>query len=96
MSLAFGGPVALPTEHTLAAERRTMLAFLVWGFSALLVGAAIGPLQALNYGGIDGYPYLRPVLQTYYQGLTIHGVLNGYVFTFFVTCGLLVYLLSAT
>jgi cytochrome c oxidase subunit I len=92
MSLALGGPVALPTEHTLAAERRTMLAFLVWGFSALLVGAAIGPLQALNYGGIDGYPYLRPVLQTYYQGLTIHGVLNGYVFTFFVTCGLLVYL----
>jgi cytochrome c oxidase subunit 1 len=69
-----------------------MLAFLVWGFSALMIGAAIGPLQALNYGGFNAYPHLRPLLQTYYQGLTIHGVLNAYVFTFFVSCGLLVYL----
>ncbi|WP_323990078.1 cbb3-type cytochrome c oxidase subunit I [Nguyenibacter sp. L1] len=75
-----------------AAMRRMMLAFLVAGFGALLVGATIGPLQALNYAGINAYPSLRPLLQTYYQGLTIHGVLNGYVFTFFVTCGLLVYL----
>jgi hypothetical protein len=69
-----------------------MLSFLVWGFSALMIGAAIGPLQALNYGGINAYPYLQPLLQTYYQGLTIHGVLNAYIFTFFVACGLLVYL----
>jgi len=75
-----------------AAMRRTMLAFLVFGFSALMIGASIGPLQALNYGGVNLYPLLRPLLQTYYQGLTIHGVLNGYVFTFFVSCGLLVYL----
>ena len=92
MSAAIGHPRALPTAHTLAAERRTMLAFLVWGFTALMIGAAIGPLQALNYGGINAYPWLRPVLQTYYQGLTIHGVLNAYIFTFFITCGLLVYL----
>jgi cytochrome c oxidase subunit I len=84
--------LALPTEKTGASERRMMLSFLVWGFSALMIGAAIGPLQALNYGGINAYPYLRPLLQTYYEGLTIHGVLNGYIFTFFVTCGLLVYL----
>lgn len=75
-----------------AAERRMMLCFLVVGFLALMIGAAIGPLQALNYDGIDAYPALRPVLQSYYQGLTIHGVLNGYIFTFFITCGLLVYL----
>ncbi|WP_028220297.1 cbb3-type cytochrome c oxidase subunit I [Paraburkholderia oxyphila] len=75
-----------------AAVRHTMLAYLVVGFSALMIGASIGPLQALNYGGINAYPALRPVLQTYYEGLTIHGVLNGYVFTFFVICGLLVYL----
>jgi cytochrome c oxidase subunit I len=75
-----------------AAERRTMLAFLVFGFSALMIGAGIGPLQALNYGGVNAYPLLTPVLQTYYQGLTIHGVLNGYVFTFFIAGGLLVYL----
>jgi cytochrome c oxidase subunit I len=75
-----------------ASGKRMMLSFLVWGFSALMIGAAIGPLQALNYGGVNAYPYLRPLLQTYYQGLTIHGVLNGYIFTFFVACGLLVYL----
>ena len=92
MSAAIGHPLARPAAHTLAAERRTMLAFLVWGFTALMIGAAIGPLQALNYDGINAYPWLRPVLQTYYQGLTIHGVLNAYIFTFFITCGLLVYL----
>ena len=94
MSAAIGRGIAAPAVDAAASERRLMLGFLVWGFSALLIGAAIGPLQALNYGGIDAYPYLRPVLQTYYQGLTIHGVLNAYIFTFFVTCGLLVYLPS--
>jgi cytochrome c oxidase subunit I len=92
MRAAIGHPRALPAPNTLAAERQTMLAFLVWGFSALMIGAAIGPLQALNYGGINAYPWLRPVLQTYYQGLTIHGVLNAYIFTFFLTCGMLVFL----
>jgi cytochrome c oxidase subunit I len=92
MSTIFERGLALPTVKTAASERRMMLSFLVWGFSALMIGAAIGPLQALNYGGINAYPYLRPLLQTYYQGLTIHGVLNVYVFTFFVTSGLLVYL----
>lgn len=93
MSAAIESGFALPATTDIgAAERRMMLAFLVWGFSALMIGAAIGPLQALNYGGINAYPYLHPVLQTYYQGLTVHGVLNGYVFTFFLACGLLVYL----
>ena len=92
IALAPTGALSRPAGDALAAQRRTMLAFLVWGFSALMIGAAIGPLQALNYGGINAYPALAPVLQTYYQGLTIHGVLNAYIFTFFVTCGLLVYL----
>ena len=92
MSAAVGGSVALPATATRGAEQRTMLAFLIWGFAALMIGAGIGPLQALNYGGVNAYPWLQPVLQTYYQGLTVHGVLNGYVFTFFLACGLLVYL----
>lgn len=75
-----------------AAEKRLMALFLIVGFSALMIGAAIGPLQALNYADVNLYPFLRPLLQSYYQGLTIHGVLNAYVFTFFVTSGLLVYL----
>lgn len=75
-----------------ATEKRMMSLFLIVGFSALMIGAAIGPLQALNYADVDYYPFLRPILQSYYQGLTIHGVLNAYVFTFFVTSGVLVYL----
>ncbi len=68
MSTIFERSLALPTVDTAASERRMMLSFLVWGFSALMIGAAIGPLQALNYGGINAYPYLQPLLQTYYQG----------------------------
>lgn len=92
MSAIAGRYVATEAADTLAVQRRTMLYFLVAGFSALMIGASIGPLQALNYGGINAYPWLHPVLQTYYQGLTIHGVLNGYAFPFLVTGGLLVYL----
>lgn len=79
-------------SDALAAQRRLMLAFLVVGFAALMLGVAIGPLQALNYSGHNLYPALRPFFQSYYQGLTIHGVMNGYVFTFFVGCGMMVYL----
>ena len=92
MTIALDSSFVSLRRDAIGAERRLMSAFLVWGFSALMIGASIGPLQALNYGGINAYPWLRPVLQTYYQGLTIHGVLNGYIFTFFVTCGMLVYL----
>ena len=35
--------------------------------------------------GFD-YPYLRPIFKSYYQGLTLHGVLNALVWTtFFIT-----------
>ncbi len=94
MSAVLGSLSRAPSRSVDVAvsERRVMLGFLVLGFTALLVGASIGPLQALNYAGVDAYPALRPVLQSYYEGLTVHGVLNAYVFTFAVTCGLLVYL----
>ncbi|HEX4710326.1 cbb3-type cytochrome c oxidase subunit I [Phenylobacterium sp.] len=89
VATAFDQPLA-PTATAAASERRLMLAHLVAGFTALLIGASLGPLQALNYAGINTYDMLP--LQSYYQGLTIHGVLNAYVFTYFVINGLLVYL----
>lgn len=92
MSIAIGVDKVSAPSSAWAAEKKMMSLFLIVGFSALMVGAAIGPLQALNYAGVDYYPFLRPILQSYYQGLTIHGVLNAYVFTFFVTSGVLVYL----
>lgn len=72
-------------------EKRVTLAFLVTGLVALLVGALLGPLQALNYAGINLYGYF-PFLRSYYQGLTLHGVLNALVFTTFFISGLLLYL----
>jgi heme/copper-type cytochrome/quinol oxidase subunit 1 len=72
-------------------EKRVTLAFLVTGLAALLVGALLGPLPAMNYAGIDRYQYL-PFLRSYYQGLTLHGVLNALVFTTFFISGMLLYL----
>jgi cytochrome c oxidase subunit I len=72
-------------------EKRVTMWFIMTGLVALLVGALIGPLQALNYAGIDVYQYL-PFLQSYYQGLTLHGVLNAIVFTTFFINGLIFYL----
>ncbi len=72
-------------------EKKVTLYFVVTGFVALLIGALIGPLQALNYAGINVYQYL-PFLQSYYQGLTLHGVLNVLVFTTFFICGWLLYI----
>lgn len=71
--------------------KRVSLAYLMTGLVALLIGAALGPFQAFNYGGIDLYGML-PFLQSYYQGLTLHGVLNALVFTTFFNAGLLFYL----
>ncbi len=71
--------------------KRVSLAYFITALTALLIGAALGPFQAFNYGGIDLYALL-PFLQSYYQGLTLHGVLNALVFTTFFNAGLLFYL----
>ena len=54
---------------------------------ALLIGSLFGPLQALEFSGWDLYKYLSPLLESYYQGLTIHGVLNALVWTTFFIVG---------
>ena len=51
------------------------------GFAALAVAVLNGFAQALNYAKIDILD-LFPGLETYYQGLTVHGVLNVLVLTF--------------
>jgi cytochrome c oxidase subunit 1 len=66
------------------------LSFILVAFAAMVVGSAFGPTQALNYGNLNVYGDV-PV-SSYYQGLTIHGVLNALVFTTFFNCGLLLYL----
>lgn len=62
-------------------ERR----FIGWQITialiALGVGTLFGPLQALEHAKINLYPFIAPLIKTYYQGLTLHGVLNALVFT---------------
>ncbi|MBW6455346.1 MAG: cbb3-type cytochrome c oxidase subunit I [Trueperaceae bacterium] len=84
-------PVSRVDASALAGAKRVSLAYIATALLALLIGAALGPFQAWNYGGIDLYALL-PFLKSYYQGLTLHGVLNALVFTTFFNAGLLFYL----
>ncbi len=72
-------------------EKAVSAAFVLTGLGALMIGALLGPFQALNYGGVNLYDDLLPFLRSYYQGLTLHGVLNALVFTTFFHAGVLLY-----
>ena len=61
-------------------ERRLALIEIGVALVALFLGTLYGPLQALEQMGINLY-WLVPWTQTYYQGLTLHGVLNALVWT---------------
>ncbi|MDI3341753.1 MAG: cbb3-type cytochrome c oxidase subunit I [Sphaerobacter sp.] len=56
---------------------------LILGFVGLLIGGYLGLLQALERVGVDLYRASQ--IKTYYQGLTLHGVLLAFVFTFAFT-----------
>ncbi|TAK24001.1 MAG: cytochrome C oxidase subunit I [Chloroflexota bacterium] len=58
---------------------------------ALAFGMTLGFFQGLEHAGMDIYPALKPFIQSYYQGLTLHGVLNVLVWTTFFICGFLIY-----
>ncbi len=73
-------------------EKKYTLYMLMLGFAALTVGTLFGPFQSFNYGGLDLYPFLKPVFQSYYQGLTLHGVLNAIVFTQLFAQSIMIYL----
>jgi cytochrome c oxidase subunit 1 len=64
-------------------------AYLVIALIALLVGVVTGLFQALSHAGVNLYPQLTPVVASYYQGLTLHGVMNALVWTTFFICGFL-------
>jgi cytochrome c oxidase subunit 1 len=69
-------------------------AYLGVAIGALAIGMLLGLLQALEHAGIDLYPQLQPLIRSYYQGLTLHGVLNVLVWTTFFICGFLLYVTS--
>ncbi|KOX90885.1 cytochrome c oxidase subunit 1 [Thermus aquaticus] len=86
---------SFPQVYAENPEKKLTLYYLVLGFVALLVGSLFGPFQALNYGNVDAYPLLKrllPFVQSYYQGLTLHGVLNAIVFTQLLAMAVMFYL----
>ena len=68
-------------------ERRFVGYHMIVAITALMIGSLMGPLQAFQFSGLDLYPYLDPVIKSYYQGLTLHGVLNALVWTTFFIVG---------
>jgi cytochrome c oxidase subunit 1 len=60
--------------------------------TALFIGGLFGPLQKLEHVGINLYTQLQSLgLASYYQGLTIHAVLNALVWTTFFITGFLTF-----
>jgi len=72
-----------------ASENRLTAAYLCVALVALLGGIVTGLFQALEHAGINLYPWLSPVIRSYYHGLSLHGVLNVLVWTTFFICGFL-------
>lgn len=66
---------------------RLTAAFIAVAIVALAIANVPALFQAFDRAGINLYPYARPVIRTYYQGLTIHGVMNVLVWTIFFLSG---------
>ncbi len=83
--------MANPERDTLEfpPENRLTAAYTLVALVALFGGVVTGVFQALEHAGIDLYPHLAPVVQSYYHGLSLHGVLNALVWTTFFICGFL-------
>jgi len=77
------GAVDLKPEDHLTA------AYLAVALLALFGGVVLGFFQALEHAGINLYPWLAPVITSYYHGLSLHGVLNVLVWTTFFISGFL-------
>ncbi len=77
----------LPSYELTQWERRFIGGHLFVAILALGVGSMFGPLQAFEFSGLDLYQYIEPVFKSYYQGLTLHGVLNALVWTTFFIVG---------
>ena len=78
-----------PTGYHLPENQRKPIRWAIYvGYLALTAGIFHGLAQALSYANIDILQYF-PALQSYYQGLTAHGVANALIFTFSFSNGFL-------
>lgn len=77
-----------------ARENRITAWSLGVAMTALFIGGSMGPLQKLEHVGINWYGALNNLgITGYYQGLTLHGVLNALVWTTFFIVGFFTYAL---
>ena len=79
----------MTTVQAFAHERKLALWNISIAIIALIIGTWFGPLQAFEHAGLDLYKWLAPGIASYYQGLTIHAVLNALVWTTFFIVGFL-------
>ena len=73
-------PAAYTLGHVEVEQRRWLKWQLYLGFLGLFLGLLMGLLQAMERTGVDLYDEVQ--LQSYWQGLTLHGVALAFVFTF--------------
>lgn len=81
---------ATDTYQLPAAEKRFIGLHVLFALIALGLGGIFGPFQAFEHArwgwAARLYEIISPVFKSYYQGLTLHGVLTALVFTtFFIT-----------
>jgi cytochrome c oxidase subunit 1 len=85
---------AAATTRDFPVERRLTGAYLTIALVALFVGVVTGLFQAFSTAGVNMYSGLTPVVQSYYHGLSLHGVMNALVWTTFFICGFVPYILT--
>jgi heme/copper-type cytochrome/quinol oxidase subunit 1 len=73
-------------------ENRLTAAYLIVAHVALFIGVVLGLFQALEYAGINLYPGVTPLIQSYYHGLSLHGVLNVLAWTTFFISSFLTFI----
>lgn len=77
-----------------AREKKLTSLYLIVGMTALFIGGSLGPIQKLEYAGINWYSALSKIgLASYYQGLTIHAVMNALIWTTFFIVGFFTYVI---
>ena len=82
--------IVIPKVGMLSDERWLVGAHMVTAFSALAIGALMGPFQAFHRapGFVEAFPDATiPIFSYYYQALTAHGTLNALFFTFIFISG---------
>lgn len=80
----------LPPPYSISPSDKRFIGWhMIVALLALAIGTLFGPLQAFEHAGWDLYPYIQPLFKSYYQGLTLHGVLNALIWTTFFITGFL-------